>query len=162
MLRLGTKYTITSLRMEALRALHYEYPTKLEDWEASLEISHINYRGEEPYNRILDLALEFSLETILPAAYMHQVQGTPLVCMLPLTSTILSYVHYAGAHIRPSFNTQAYYPCQVCARPGQTPFLDERKAHLMHIGSQRSQLQFGVQRLFRKVCARKEKARPSV
>jgi len=82
MLRLGTKYDIVDLRTQALEILHYEYPTTLEDYDKSYDAPRLDYHDPTTSSRILNLALEFSLETVLPVAYLTQIRSEPLVCAL--------------------------------------------------------------------------------
>jgi len=81
MLRLGTKYDIDDFRTQALEVLHYEYPTTLEDYDKSYDAPRLNYDLPSTMSRIINLALEFSLETVLPSAYLSKIEVTSLVCM---------------------------------------------------------------------------------
>jgi len=81
MLRLGNKYAITHLEEEALFRLHHDYPQDLVSWDAMMkevvqpliETDHITW--------IIDLAHEFNLNTILPAAYSTYIKEVEsMVC----------------------------------------------------------------------------------
>jgi len=75
MLRLGTKYEIGHFRTQALEILHYEHPTTLKDFDKSCQSDN----GRLTYvpttsTQILNLALEFSLETVFPSAYFIKLE----------------------------------------------------------------------------------------
>src|SRR5258705_7527621 len=79
MLRLGRKYAIAHIENKALQALHHDYPTTLQEWDSlSLNRRHIKYGDERlaksnTTTRVISIAHEFKLFTILPAAYAKYV-----------------------------------------------------------------------------------------
>jgi len=93
MLRLGTKYEIDYLRKAALEILHYEFPTTLEDWAISTESMRIDYGfSDDPIGKVLNLATELSLETVLPTAYLLIVKSSSLVCILFTTKLPIAQI----------------------------------------------------------------------
>jgi len=76
MLRLGTKYDISHFRAQALEILHYEHPTTLEDFHKTCnpDNGRLIYVIPTTPTQILNLALEFSLETVLPSAYLVKLE----------------------------------------------------------------------------------------
>ena len=83
MLRLGKKYGISYLETEAISRLHQDFPSTLESWDG-LNIINKPYRiyahmERETLCKVISLAHEFQLWTILPAAYSNYVISQHLV-----------------------------------------------------------------------------------
>jgi len=80
MLRLGRKYVITCLENEALRCLHHDFPTTLEEWDSSEDRQITDGDNKVPTVLIvISIAHEFGLSTILPAAYAKYLEYQFLV-----------------------------------------------------------------------------------
>jgi hypothetical protein len=86
MLRLGRKYEIEHLENEALERLRHDYSTTLQAWDS---LSYDRRRIEDdpesgsmdPITKIISIAHEFHLFTILPAAYAQYLQQQTLVVL---------------------------------------------------------------------------------
>ena len=76
-LRLGTKYSIRQLRMQAMKLLFAEYPTTLEKWDVTAPKDHPRIRYESGIHfRVANLASEVGLHAILPACLYYHFEDT--------------------------------------------------------------------------------------
>ncbi|CAA7258932.1 unnamed protein product [Cyclocybe aegerita] len=82
-LRLGKKYGIEFLQNEALKRLRRDFPTTLEAYDESFKGQDILLEGEgnvafkKMSQSVILLALETSISSVLPSAYLTYVSTTP-------------------------------------------------------------------------------------
>ncbi|SRR5258705_163090 len=79
MLRLGRKYAIPCFENEALRRLHHDFPTTLGEWDSSEDRQITDDVKIPTILRVISIAHEFRLFTILPAAYAKYLEYQFLV-----------------------------------------------------------------------------------